>query len=128
MTKPVAIDANNVYHYADAIIVTVSLGVLQAGLIDFVPALPVAKQNAIDTLGMGKGMKISLRFTSQFWEDKMMDAITEGPTAECWAPKKYQPGTVDHVLTCFIMGINGEIMSALPDDTARINQALSDLD
>ncbi|MCH7600079.1 MAG: FAD-dependent oxidoreductase [Myxococcales bacterium] len=126
--KPVAIDANDVYHYADAIIVTVSLGVLQAGLIEFVPALPVAKQNAIDTLGMGKGMKISLRFTSQFWEDKMMDAITEGPTAECWAPKKYQPGAVDHVLTCFIMGINGEIMSALPDDTARINQALSDLD
>ncbi len=126
--KPVAIDANGVYHYAEAIIVSVSLGVLQAGLIDFVPDLPALKQNAINTLGMGKGMKMSLRFSSQFWENKMMDVVTEGPTAECWAPKKYQSGALDHVLTCFIMGINAETMTALADDTARINQALSDLD
>jgi monoamine oxidase len=126
--KPFAIDENGVYHYADAIIVTVSLGVLQAGIIDFVPDLLPDKLNAISTLGMGRGMKMSLRFSSQFWENKMMDAVTEGPTAECWAPKKYQPGATDHVLTCFIMGNNGAIMTALADDTARINQALSDLD
>jgi monoamine oxidase len=126
--KPVAIDANGVYHYAEAIIVTVSLGVLQAGLIDFVPDLPPTKQNAIDTLGMGKGMKMSLRFSSQFWENKMMDVVTEGPTAECWVPAIYQPGASDHVLTCFIMGKNGEAMTALANDAARINQALSDLD
>ena len=41
--KPVAIDANGVYHYADAIIVTVSVGVLKAGIIDFIPDLPAAK-------------------------------------------------------------------------------------
>lgn len=38
--KPVAIDANGVYHYADSVIVTVSLGVLKAEIIDFVPDLP----------------------------------------------------------------------------------------
>jgi len=126
--KPFAIDANGVHHYADAIIVTVSLGVLKAGYIDFVPDLPATKQQAIDTLGMGKGMKISLRFSNQFWEDKMVLAVTEGPTAGCWTPKKYQPLAMDNVLTCFIMGKNAEAMTALPDDTARTNQALSDLD
>ena len=50
--KPVAIDANGVYHYADAILVTVSVGVLQAEIIDFVPDLPAAKVTAYNTLGM----------------------------------------------------------------------------
>jgi len=127
-TKPVAIDANGVYHYADAIIVTVSLGVLKAGIIDFVPDLPASKLDAIDTIGMGNGMKISLRFSSQIWETKMMGVITDGPTGYCWTPNQYQPNATDHVLTCFLMGRNAEVMEALPDDAARIDQALTDLD
>jgi monoamine oxidase len=126
--KPVAIDDNGVYHYADAIIVTVSVGVLQAEIIDFVPDLPAAKLEAIDTIGMGNGMKISLRFDSQLWEDKMMYVMLDGPTASCWPPAVYQPSATDHVLTCFTMGRNAEVMEALPDDAARIDQALVDLD
>jgi hypothetical protein len=126
--KPVAIDANGVYHYASAIIVTVSVGVLQAGMIDFIPDLPASKLDAINTIGMGKGMKISLRFSNQIWAQKMMSVLTDGPTANCWTPNKYQPGATDHVLTCFLMGSNAETMGALPDDAARINQALADLD
>jgi monoamine oxidase len=126
--KPVAIDDNGVYHYADAIIVTVSLGVLKAGIIDFIPDLPASKLNAISTIGMGKGMKISLRFSSQVWDAKMYNVLTGGPSASCWTPNKYQPSATDPVLTCFLMGTNAEVMGALADDTARINQALADLD
>jgi monoamine oxidase len=126
--KPVAIDSNGVYHYADAIIVTVSVGVLKAEIIDFIPDLPSAKLDAISTIGMGNGMKISLRFTSQIWEDRMMEVLLDGPTGECWPPKVYQPSVKDHVLTCFSMGRNAEVMEALPDDTARLNRALVDLD
>jgi monoamine oxidase len=127
-TKPVAIDSNGVYHYANAIIVTVSVGVLKAEIIDFIPDLPAAKLDAISTIGMGNGMKISLRFSSQIWEDKMMTLVLDGPTGECWPPRVYQPSATDHVLTCFTMGRNAEVMEALPDDTARLNRALVDLD
>ena len=126
--KPVAIDANGVYHYADAIIVTVSVGVLKAEIIDFIPDLPANKLEAISTIGMGNGMKISLRFTSQIWESKMMNVLVDGVAGHCWTPNQYQPGATDHVLTCFTMGRNSEVMEALPDDTARINQALAELD
>jgi monoamine oxidase len=126
--KPVAIDDNGVYHYADAIIVTVSLGVLKAEIIDFIPDLPASKLDAISTIGMGNGMKISLRFSSQIWESKMMNILADGPAGNCWTPNQYQPNATDHVLTCFMMGKNAEVMEALPDDTARINQALTDLD
>ncbi len=126
--KPVAIDDNGVYHYADAIIVTVSVGVLKAEIIDFIPDLPASKLDAINTIGMGKGMKISLRFSSQVWASKMMNVLTDGLSGNCWTPNKYQPSATSHVLTCFLMGRNAEAMAALPDDTARINQALADLD
>ncbi len=126
--KPVAIDANGGYHYADAIIVTVSLGVLKAEIIDFIPDLPAPKLNAINTIGMGNGMKISLRFSSQIWESKMAYVLLDGPTASCWPPTAYQPDATDHVLTCFSMGRNAEVLEAMPDDASRINQALVDLD
>ncbi len=126
--RPFAVDSNGIHHYADAVIVTVSLGVLKAGIIDFVPDLPSDKVKAIDTLGMGNGMKISLSFASQIWEGKMWNVITGGPSGDCWTPNKYQPDTTDHVLTCFSMGRNSEFMEALPDDDARIQQVLSDLD
>jgi monoamine oxidase len=126
--KPVAIDSTGVHHYADAIIVTVSLGVLKADLIDFTPDHSVAKQNAIDTIGFGNGMKISLRFSSQFWAGNMAWLLMTGPLASCWVPGSYQPATSDNVLTCFLMGRNSEVMEALADDAARITQALDDLD
>ena len=126
--KPVAIDENGVYHYGAAIIVTVSVGVLKADIIDFIPDLPASKLDAISTIGMGKGMKISLRFSSRIWQTKMMNVLTDGPTGNCWTPNKYQPSATDHVLTCFLMGKNAEAMGALADDAARIDQALTDLD
>jgi monoamine oxidase len=126
--KPVAIDNTGVYHYADAIIVTVSLGVLKADLIDFTPDHQASKQNAINTIGFGNGMKISLRFSSQFWNSNMGWLLMTGPLASCWVPGQYQPSSSDNVLTCFLMGKNSEVMEALPNDAARITQALDDLD
>jgi monoamine oxidase len=128
-TKPVAIDANGVHHYADAILVTVSVGVLQAELIDFVPDLPAAKVAAYETLGMGHGMKLFLRFDTTFWDGaKLFWVIAEGPTGMCWTPAKYQPGSTNDVMTCFSMGENAEALGALPDDAARLAQVLADLD
>ncbi len=126
--KPVAIDSNGVYHYADAILVTVSVGVLKAEIIDFIPDLPAAKVTAYTTIGMGRGLKISVRFSSEFWDSNMFSMLTEGPAGNCWVPGKYQSGTSDHVITCFSMGENAQIMSDLANDTARINQVKADLD
>jgi monoamine oxidase len=126
--KPVAIDSTGEYHYADAIIVTVSLGVLKADLIDFTPDHSVAKKNAIDTIGFGHGMKISLRFSSQFWNGDMTWLLMDGPLASCWVPGEYQPASSDNVLTCFLMGANADAMNALGSEGAQISQALDDLD
>jgi polyamine oxidase len=54
---------------ADAVVVTVPLGVLQAATITFDPPLPAAQQTAIARLGMGVLNKVILRFDAVFWDD-----------------------------------------------------------
>ncbi|AUX69563.1 hypothetical protein CHX26_08730 [Porphyrobacter sp. HT-58-2] len=55
--------------HADAIIVTVPLGVLKAGAISFDPPLPAAKTDAIMRSGMGVLDKLFLRFDDVFWDN-----------------------------------------------------------
>ena len=52
---------------ADAVIVTVPIGVLKANLIQFEPELPQWKTSAISDLGVGNENKIALRFENVFW-------------------------------------------------------------
>lgn len=54
---------------ADHVVVTVPLGVLQSGAIEFGPGLPADKTTAISALGMGVLDKCFLRFSAQFWPD-----------------------------------------------------------
>lgn len=54
---------------ANQVILTLPLGVLQAGAVAFQPELPAAKQAAIARLGMGHYEKLVLRFPRQFWPD-----------------------------------------------------------
>lgn len=53
---------------ASRVIVTLPLGVLQAGAVNFDPPLPEAKQQAIRSLGMGVLNKCYLRFERPFWD------------------------------------------------------------
>ncbi len=52
---------------ADQVLITLPLGVLQHQSVRFVPALPPAKLEAIDKLGMGVLNKCYLRFGQAFW-------------------------------------------------------------
>lgn len=54
---------------ADKVLITVPLGVLQAGNIKFTPELPVKKQQAMTHIGMGVLNKVWLEFPEVFWGD-----------------------------------------------------------
>ncbi|HRW36128.1 MAG: FAD-dependent oxidoreductase [Acidimicrobiales bacterium] len=55
---------------ADRVVVTVPLGVLQAGTIAFTPALPAATQAAIDGLGVALLDKVWLRWDEPWWNEE----------------------------------------------------------
>lgn len=53
---------------ADRAIITLPIGVLKKGIVQFVPALPAPKQAAINHLSMGTLDKVIMRFPYQFWD------------------------------------------------------------
>jgi len=79
----VKVEAGDGVYEAEAAIVTIPLGVLKAGAIRFSPALPDAKQGAIDRLGMGLLNKVALRFDGPFWPDRDILAFLSD-RAEVW--------------------------------------------
>jgi monoamine oxidase len=65
--QPIVVTTTNTTYRADHVIITLPLGVLQANSVQFLPALPAAKQAAIAALGMGVLNKCYLRFAEPFW-------------------------------------------------------------
>jgi monoamine oxidase len=65
----VKITHNGTISEANYVIVTVPLGVLKNNRIEFLPALPSAKQNAIQKVGMNCVNKFLLTWDKAFWDD-----------------------------------------------------------
>jgi monoamine oxidase len=66
-------DSEPLFSSAARVLVTVPLGVLKApagerGTIEFAPALPAQKLNALERVEMGTAMRVVLRFRRRFWE------------------------------------------------------------
>lgn len=72
----IKITHNNNVTTADYVLVTVPLGVLKSGNIQFVPALPTAKQNAIQKIGMNCVNKFLLTWDTAFWDDEQYICYT----------------------------------------------------
>lgn len=63
---------------ARSVIVTVPLGVLKAGSIQFEPPLPTSHQGPIDRLAMGTLAKVVLQFDTVFWPADQQYFLLEG--------------------------------------------------
>eukprot|EP00878_Enallax_costatus_P019801 GHUV01020904.1.p1 GENE.GHUV01020904.1~~GHUV01020904.1.p1 ORF type:complete len:1234 (+),score=527.47 GHUV01020904.1:96-3797(+) len=69
--------ASGEVYECSAVLVTVPLGVLKAGNVEFVPPLPEWKATAIQKLGFGDLNKVVLQFAEVFWEDVDYFGITQ---------------------------------------------------
>ena len=62
-------DIDSLMEYtADAVVVTLPLGILKRGDVEFKPSLPAWKQNAINSIGFGLLNKVFLKFENVFWD------------------------------------------------------------
>lgn len=102
---------------ADRVVVTLPLGVLQQGAVEFSPPLPADKREAIDNLGMGLLNKVYLRFDEPFWPEDvdLLGYIPEqkGAWAEWLNIYKY---TGQPILLAFNAAHYGRQLEPLPDD------------
>lgn len=77
-------DQNGKRYIGQYVLVTAPLALLQQGGIVFRPDLPAAKQQALEALKMGPGIKFFLRFHRAFWPKDMESLYAPGPVPEFW--------------------------------------------
>lgn len=105
-------------HAADRVVVTLPLGVLKKGTVEFRPTLTEAKRGAIERLGMGVLNKLWLRFPTAFWGPRESDLIAfVGPQRGAWAETvDFQRVFGKPVLMCLLSGSVARAAEALPDE------------
>jgi monoamine oxidase len=69
---------------ADAVIVTVPLGVLKSQSITFEPALPAKYTNALNQLEMGLLDRCVMKFDEVFWDTEYTTFSVAGPDPAAW--------------------------------------------
>lgn len=120
----IAVDTATDTYRADKVVVTLPLGVLQAGTVSFTPRLPDRKHAAIQSLRMGLLDIAALRFDHAFWPE---DADLIGVAAErhAWF-RNLRPVTGENVLAHHAVGDDARSLAALDDKTlaAHLHGAL----
>lgn len=108
---------------AASAIITVSVGVLQSGAIEFTPSLPPEKSEAIACMGMAPLIKVAARFRRPFWEAAVSDAMSfRVPSAKyvkIWYPLYARRGGFPVLVNLLGAGSEG-----LTGDVERIERAV----
>lgn len=85
-------------------IITVPLGVLQSGDIEFDPPLPPEKIKALSGLGMGPVAKFIYRFAEQLTPEEIIAVYAAGNPPMWWSPSATHPKTEAFVWTALVSG------------------------
>jgi monoamine oxidase len=101
--------------------------VLASGSIRFGPALPEAKQQAIERIATGAVTKVLLRFDEPFWPARMTQLVCgDGPVTLYW-PTGYRAGGDDSaVLSAYATGPRARALSEAGAEGA-VERVLDDL-
>jgi monoamine oxidase len=106
-------------------VVALPLGVLQSGDIEFDPALPAAKRDAIARINVGSIGKVVLKFDATCWPPNHTFIWTHGDTQLWWRPGQGHENE-EPVITAFFGGDASRRFGAMPPDEAA-RAAVDDL-
>jgi monoamine oxidase len=102
---------------ADHIVITLPLGVLQAGAVDFHPALPEEKRATIHHLRMGPVIKLVYQFDAPLVPENIMAVYSAGTPPMWWSPS-FGHDTDQVVWTAFASGDYARELLALGEEGA----------
>lgn len=102
----------------DRVIVTVPLGVLKSGNIQFQPPLPQPKLDAIHGIGFGDYEKIAMRFDKFYWpkEPQRFNYLSEGETPLFHAWLNIGHYTGDPIIVAYHAGRRARKINEMSDD------------
>lgn len=124
----VAVTTQDQTYTADRVVVSVPVKMLQQGRIDFVPALPAAKQAAIDTVQVWDGCKAFIAFREPFYPTMTaLDIVPETAGQKLYYDAAYGQQSGQHILGLFAVGA-GCAPYHDRTDAERIAHMLAELD
>lgn len=113
---------------ADRVIVSVPVKILQNGMINFSPALPENKTNAISEVTVWDGCKAFIAFSEQFYPAIIaFDLSEETEGQKLYYDAAYGQNTTENILGLFSVGANAQDYIQRSGDDL-INYMLSELD
>ena len=112
-------------HRVDRVIVTVPLGVLKAGSIEFDPPLPLPMRSAINTLGFGQLELVRVAFDEAFWTTDATVWSLVGADALITTWINLRPITGETALLGIAAGDSATALSDIDDE--ELTQMVRDL-
>lgn len=109
----------------DRVVITVPLGVLQSGRIEFSPPLPFSHRGAVNALGMGHIETIWLRYDEPFWDTEATIWHTVGGDQPVRTWINLLPVTGDSILVGILGGDAAEQFADLEEDEALLSALTS---
>ncbi|MEM9604615.1 MAG: FAD-dependent oxidoreductase [Pseudomonadota bacterium] len=127
-TDTVTVKTHDQTFVGDRAVVSIPVKMLQNGSITFTPALPSAKQSAIDAVRVWDGCKAFIEFSEPFYPAvTAIDIVPETAGQKLYYDAAYGQRSGEHVLGLFAVG-----SACAPfigqSDAARISYMLAELD
>lgn len=123
-------EKNQVFE-ADKVLITASIRILQQGLLQFLPALPAAKTDALNSIFMGDGIKVFMNFKEKFYPDIL---VFGGLIRASLAEEKFVYDAAfgkesdQNVLGLFAINEEATVYTALQKEAAIVEKILQELD
>jgi monoamine oxidase len=102
----------------DRCIVTLPVGVLQAGMVAFDPPLSQRKQQAIAAFDVEPATKLIYRFGGRHWDDAMTYLCHTGLVARWWTPGFGRDDAANTVLVAYVTARRARRIDAMPEREA----------
>ncbi|OCB11998.1 amine oxidase [Mycolicibacterium porcinum] len=123
----VRVDTATASFHGRNVVVTVPLGVLKSGAVEFVPELPPEVSGPIERLGMGVFVKVFLRFPQRFWPSDVYAIRQQGAAGDVWHSWYDASGSSGQpMLLTFAGGPRGREVEATADEQV-VSSALASL-
>ena len=113
-------------HYADKVLVTVSIGVLKSNSIRFSPDLSAKKMKAIHSITFNTGFKMALKFSEKFYPDAIQCKAKNGEKS--YYDMAFKKDTEDHILGFLCTGVESKKYDALLTEQDIVNRLIEELD
>ncbi|MEN0004098.1 MAG: FAD-dependent oxidoreductase [Bacteroidota bacterium] len=124
----VAITTQNDTYQADRVIVTVPVKLLQNDAINFLPALPENKRDAIKEVTVWDGFKAFIEFSEPFYPTFVaFDTVPESAGQKLYYDASYGQNTTQHILGLFTVGSEAQNYIQR-SESDRIAYMLNELD